>query len=664
MRVKTLKDRILRYFVAVSLIVLVAFVLATSQIMRPEVQAALDAGDTDRAITLLQGDITTDPNYHINYYVLGQIFYDLGRYQDAKEQFLIALDRKSKHYESLYYLGRSHIYLGELDEAKKALERGLKKAKDLKAHFENGMGLLALAREDYQEADRAFRRALAESESCRVGTIKDLEHAPISDEDRSRAIDSVMQQHSRNDAEYHLNLGDANFYQGVPGLAVVEYEKALEVDTASLEVYFHWAEACIDMKDYNCAIDKLHIVLQKDSTHADAWMRAGGIYFKAARSSRSRDERNSRYREAIGSYKKYLELSQAQPDSSTVRVFFELAMSYSGLYGYEDAAPYFEQIVSIPYEPRDIYFYYGKALWGTKDYVKGADVLLRHLEWVSEQDEDFTSGIREVELYQVLGDCYFYRKPKDYGNSIKYYNKSLEANSEQKRLLQNIAVAYHSMKSYGQAIEFYDKRIALGMDSSSASIYRNAGYCASNIANGQGEEDDLEDDEFGDDGGAAGGIDPDVNYYEVAIDYMESYLEYKPNDTNIVLMVASYFFQLSDCANSVTYFERLLTLDPSNCAAKRSLGFAYFGGICTKNYSKALRYLRDAYTCLSAEGGACADKEIVKWIAQAYHLRAVDIKGDASADFKNAFEWYGKCIKCDPGDQECKKGQDDTRFEF
>ena len=51
------------------------------------------------------------------------------------------------------------------------------------------------------------------------------------------------------------------------------------------------------------------------------------------------------------------------------------------------------------------------------------------------------------------------------------------------------------MKSYGQAIEFYDKRIALGIDSNSASIYKNAGYCASNMANGQGEEeDDLEED--------------------------------------------------------------------------------------------------------------------------------------------------------------------------
>ena len=120
-------DRILRYFFAVSLCVLIVFAVAISQIVRPEVQTALDAGDTDHAITLLQGDIAADPNYHINYYALGRIFYDLGRYSDAKEQFLIALDRKSKHYESLYYLGRTHVYLGELEEAGKALERGLKK---------------------------------------------------------------------------------------------------------------------------------------------------------------------------------------------------------------------------------------------------------------------------------------------------------------------------------------------------------------------------------------------------------------------------------------------------------------------------------------------------------------------------------------------------------
>ena len=39
-------------------------------------------------------------------------------------------------------------------------------------------------------------------------------------------------------------------------------------------------------------------------------------------------------------------------------------------------------------------------------------------------------------------------------------------------------------------------------------------------------------------------------------------------------------------------------------------------------------------------------------------------KQDANDDFKNAYTWYGKVLKCNPANQEAKKGQDDTRFEF
>jgi len=647
----------------VGIVALLMVSVGFSQVVHPEIRQAIDAGDTDKAIELLQSDIEADPSYYVNYYLLGRLYYDLGRYSQAREQFQLALDRKSKHYESLYYLSRSLIELGEIDEAEKAVEKGLKKAKDLRAQFENGIGLIALARKQYQEADRAFRRALAESEQNERKELKDLENAPYTEQDRRRLIDSASAKYRKANAEYHINLGDANFYQGVPSLAVAEYEKALEVDTGSLEVYYHWAEACLEMKDYSCAIEKLNIVLTKDSTHANAWMRAGGIYFKAARSSRNRDERNQRYKEAIGSYKKYVELSRAEPDSSTVRVFFELAMAYSSLYGYEDAARYFEMVRTIPYEPRDFYFYYGKALWGIKDYKKGAEILLEHLDWVSRQDEKYVSSVNDAELYQVLGDCYFYRKPKDFDNAVRYYVKSLESKPEQKRILQNIAVAYHNTKSYAQAIEYYDKRIALGIDSTSASIYKNAGYCALNIANreDESEELDLEDEELS----GFDEPDPDKNYFEVSIDYLKSYLEFRPGDDKVVLMVATtYLRDLADCANSVVYYEKLLTLDPSSCVAKKWLGYAYFGGVCNKNYTKALRYLRDAYTCMSNSQGPCADVDVVKWVAQCYHLRAVDREGDAGSDFKNAFEWYGKCLKCSPSDEDCKKGQDDTRFEF
>jgi len=611
---------------------------ATAEDVKSNIREALDTGDTTLAIQLLNKDTEIDKGYHYNYYTLGRIYFAREQYQKAKEQFEIALEKKSKHYESLYYLGLTYISLGDIENALKTMKKGQKKAKKIKDLFDNGYGLVLMKQGKYDEAVGSFMKA------------------QVGHEDKP---------------EYHINLGDAYFYQGVPSLAIMEYEKALELDTASTEVYFHWAEACFQMKDYSCTMNKLKTVLSKDSMHAAAWKRAGAIYYKAAASSRSRQEREDRFRDVIGSYRKYIELSGIKPDSSSVRVYFELGLAFANLYGYDDAVTQFEEVLNIPMVPKDIYFYYGKSLlWGVRDYEKAADVLKQHLEWVAEQ-EDYKTTVDEYEIYQLLGDCFYYRKPNDFYTAVSYYKKSLALNPNQKRITQNTAVALHSLKNYPEALTFYDKRIELSIDTTSFNIYKNAGYCALNVANdeiGGGEEDNILEEEEEDADITSGLIDPTKDYYEVAVGYMLKYLEFSPQDDKVLLLVANtYLFNLADCENGVKYYEQLLAVDPDNCVAKRSLGYAYFGGICTKNYTKALRYLLDAEKCLAKGEGGCSDVNLLLWIGQCYHLRAVEIKNDptaAKADFKNAFNWYGKCLKCDPNQPDCKDGQNKVRFEF
>ena len=155
--------------------------------VKPQIAEALNTGDTTRAIQLLEHEIEVDESYHINYYTLGQIYFNRMQWAKAKEQFRLALDKKSKHYESLYQLGRCYLKLDQVDSAQAAMEKGRRKAKKGLRHlFENGYGLVMLKQGNYQEADRAFRQAL-------------VDHP--------------------NNPQYLINLGDANFYQGVPALA-------------------------------------------------------------------------------------------------------------------------------------------------------------------------------------------------------------------------------------------------------------------------------------------------------------------------------------------------------------------------------------------------------------------------------------------------------------
>jgi len=634
---------------------------------------ALNTGDTAQAISLLNRAIDTEPGFHLNYYALGRIHYERQQYAEALEQFQKAVDAKSKDWQSLLFLGKCQLAVGDIDAAAISMDLGLKKAKKMKSAFENGMGLVYLAREEYQDADRSFRRAIAGSEADEAAVLKDYETKKFeSDAAKDAAVEYVKESKTKERAEYQINLGDANYYQGIPSLAIEEYKKALEIDTAGTEVYYHWAEACLEMRDYACAIEKLQIVLQKDSTYAPAWMRAGGIYFKAAMSSRSRDERKQRFIDAIGSYKRYLELSGKTPDSSSVRVYFELALGYSSVGGHEDAVKYFNDVLSIPFEPRDIYFQLGRSYWYLQDWAKCGENLRKHREWIAaSEDNAAATKAKDEEISQMLGDTYYYDKDnRNYILAAQNYKKSIEVKPNQKRILGNLALALHNAGERVEALVFYDKRIEMGLDEKSARTLRRAGLCAMAIANeASGDSDDMmeEEEEEGEEVIAASfAPDPNVNYHELGVGYFKQYLEYSPSDTGIVQQIAiAYLYDLSDCENGVTWFGKLLELDPSNCAGMKSLGYAYFGGVCQpKNYTKALTNLKKAYTCLSNSEGGCADADLILYIAQCYHLRAVAKKDGASEDFKAANDWYKKVLACEPGNQEAIKGRDDTSFEF
>ncbi len=635
MEEKALKQNIL----ATALWSAAAFILLTAvgstETLDQTAQAALDAGDTAVAITRIEAAIKTDPAYHYNYHVLGLIFYKREDIRKARDYFAQAVEKKKKAFESVYYLGLCQLQLEDLVGAEKTLVDGLKKApREMTVQFEYATGLLYMAQKNYPEADRSLRRALAK--------------------DSTRA-------------DYHIALGDVNLYQGVPALAVSEYEIAHRLDTAGAEVYFHWAEACLENKDYTCALDKLRIVLTRDSTFAPAWNRAGGIYFKAALSSRGREERMQRFGEAIGSYKRFMELTSAKADSSTVRAFFETAMAYNNIYRYEDAIPFFEQVLAIPYEPRDIYFQFGKALWGMKQYDRAAEMLEKHITWAAGQNEKNASRVDQAELYKIFGDCRFYTQPKRYSDAVRYYKLSLEADSNQPRVLQNVALALHTLERYGEAMHYYDLRIAAGVDSSTANIVKNASLCALKIAGDESaniQEELIPEDTVGQGATVDTFVSKTLNYYQVSADLMVKYLEMMPNDTATVERLSNtYLYQLRDCTNGVAACERVLSLDPKNCQAKKSIGFAYFmGDICNKDLSKTLKYLLQAYECYAAKG--TSDATLTKWIAQAYHLRAATGGSESNSDFKNAFEWYGKVLKLNPNDAEAKKGWEDTQFEF
>lgn len=137
------------------------------------------------------------------------------------------------------------------------------------------------------------------------------------------------------------------------------------------------------------------------------------------------------------------------------------------------------------------------------------------------------------------------------------------------------------------------------------------------------------------------------------------------------MLATTYTYNLGDCENGKTWSERWHAKDTANCDALKNLGTINFGTDCQKNYLRAVNYFRQALDCYKNVQGMdnCGNSDIILYVAQAYHLHAADLaeadkKQESKQYFKNAFDWYKKVLKCDPGNEAAKQGVRDTEFEY
>ena len=596
-----------RWLCASFLVVLAAWSSAAAftfdYTINPAIADAMTRHDTIQALNLIEADLNVDPNYAPLYLLRGQVFFARGQYDQALEQFNLALSKKSKFEEASYYKGLVLLKLGNLDKAEEAFTKGMKGAKNhQKALFHNGLGLLFLERKQYTEADLEFSKA--------------INIAP-------------------NDVEFYANRGDAYYLAELYPMAIIEFNKVIGMDTSYLDVYFHLARAYVAQNQYNEALDQLRIVLTRDSTYSGAWKEIGRLYTLAGLSAGDRDTKEQRMKEAIGSYRKYLELSK---DSLNGEVFFNLGRAYFTLGGFEDANAALERVLGLGDEPKGIYLYLGRSYVAQNMYEQGIQTLLKHFEAMKKLDPDWVPTVEDAEVYRRLGDAY--KALEDWPSAADNFAKAEALDPGEPRYAMEAAVAYHQLKDYTNALVYYEKRIALGPEN--WNVYLNAAYCTLNMEN-----------------------------YERAVEYLLKVVALdSTQEKAYALLSNTYMYQLQDCQNGVAWTEKWLAMDTTNCEALKSLGFAYYGGICPPDYLKAIGYFDRSLGCFKTKGSvACGSADIMLYMAQAYHFYAAGLyernqKQESKVYYKNAFDWYNKVLKCDPGNADAKKGYDDTRFMY
>ncbi|MEZ5358563.1 MAG: tetratricopeptide repeat protein [Candidatus Zixiibacteriota bacterium] len=597
-------SRITRLLVLCSLVCLIFAASIQAEDYSPEITTALEQKDTAQVLLLLDQAIKLDAGFAPNYLLKGKIFFARNQMDKALEMFDTALDKKSKLFEALYFKGLVLLKQKKVKEAEKIFKDGIKKAKEEKAMFHNGLGLLYIEQGKYSEADVEFRKA---------------------------------NQEDPNNVEYIANLGDANYFSNIYALAINEYNKVIQLDTTYLDVYFRLARCYVKMGQYNDALDQLSIVLSRDTMYAHAWKEAGRLYTMAGLSARDPEMKKQRFSETIGSYRKFLALTN---DSTDGEVFFNIGRAYFNLGGFAQADSAFTYVLGLGDKPSNIYLYAGRAKISIEQYQEGIDYLKQHLALMKEADPNWTPSMEDAELYRRLGDAY--RAIEDHANAAENYVQAFNLIPNNSRLALMAAISYHQNKDYGPALEYYDKCIELSQDIQ-ASIVMNAALCALNL-----EE------------------------YERAIVYLEKVVELEPtNDKAFALLSDTYISKLDNCQKGLEWTLKLYESDTTNCDALQTLGYIYFASEkCQTDYLKAVSYFKKALDCYKSKGqDNCGNSDLMRYVAQAYHLHAAalsdaDKKDESKKYFKNAFDWYVKTLNCNPGDKEAEKGKNDTEFEY
>lgn len=577
---------------------------AAAATLKPEIVEALNRHDTTQVLTIIDNELKIDPT-NGDYFVLrGRILYAREKFPEALDEFERALKIKTTRYQALYYKGLILLKQNKLDEAKAAFDEGVKKAKDENALFHNGMGLYLIAMGQYADADVEFRKA------SQIGP---------------------------DQAEFHANLGDANYYAKIYPLAIGEYNTTISMDTTFVDVYFRLARAYVAQGQFNEALDQLRIVLTRDSLYTNAWKEIGKLYTLAGLSARDQETKSQRFKEAIGSYRKYFGLSH---DSTDGEPFYNVGRSYFNLSAYPEADSAFQQVLATGNVPSSIYLYLGRCKIGEEQYEAGIDYLKKHLALQKERTpgSDENGSGDQADILRRIADAY--KTISNYDSASAYYVSASSLDTADAKALFDAAVSYHQLKDYTQALVYYEKRIALGPDA--WNVYLNAAYCTLNLGD-----------------------------YEKAVTYLKKVVELdSTNEKAYPLLSSTCVYQLKSCEEGIKWTQKLLEREPDNCDALQSMGYIYYGGICQNDYLKAIGYFTRALECGRKKGsGDCANASLMLYIAQANHFHAVNLseakqKAESKKFFKEAFDWYKKVVKCEPGNEAAKKGIKDTEFEY
>ena len=331
-----------------------------------------DLGKFEDAIQDYNKAIDLNPNNASYYYNRGTTFANLEKFEDAIQDYNKAIDLNPND-ESVYYnRGVAFIYLNEYE---KAIEN-LSKAIDLNPNKDS----------TYYNRGIAFTN-LSDSEKA----IKDF----------NKAIDL-----NSNNASYYNNRGTLYINQGNYDEAVKDFSKAIDLNPIFTFGYSNLGNLYNNLNKYEKAIKNLSKAIDLDPNFSDAYNIRGVSYVN-----------QKKFSEAIKDFSKAIDLNPNDKE-----YYYNLGNLYNNLNEYEKA--------------------------------------IENLSKAIDLDPNFSDA------YNIRGVSYV--NQKKFSEAIKDFSKAIDLNPNDKEYYYNLGNLYNNLNEYEKAIENLSKAIDLDPNFSDA----------------------------------------------------------------------------------------------------------------------------------------------------------------------------------------------------
>lgn len=548
--INTLKRMAQGLFALAVLLAMCSSVWAAKADLIP-VRAAVDAGDYDKALSLLQPVMTAGEQSGEAYYLLGQIHLGKQSWAEAETALAEAVNKKRyTEHEALIAYARALIANKKSAEVAALIEKPLAKTKDPKkaAALKHALGLAEMANANYSKAQEWLLGARVDDES---------------------------------NLKYREALGDAYYAGQIYPLALSEYEAVMAADSSRVDLMFRVAQAYYQQKRLSEARPLLVDVLKRDSTFDDAYFLLANIYMIGAQ-SKSGGDPLSQYRAALSLYRKVREVD---PKANPVLVAKNIATVYYLLNAHDSAIVELQNAINTGASDPELYYYLGRsnrllnnhqaAIDAYKKYRQLREAETPPYQWTKEDAELFSQTAASME---ALKDSSLALEIAD------NYKRAAELNPSDPQLVSKQAMALYTAERYPEAAVEFEKLVQVAP--TDARVFFNASLPYLKMQNNDRAVELL------------------LKAAELDTSSDASYRGRAYKIAGPILIKVGRTTEAQKC------YRWLVEREPDVCDHRQWFGFSLFS---TKDYAGALPHLKRAYDCLKTKSECDKQLNEVRW---------------------------------------------------